>query len=289
MINSVAESRHVATLRSQWLGQRLRELRESAGIGLTDAAEYLGLKNQSSMSRYETGVVPIRWTDVDALLTMYGLADTDRREELIGLAKEAWRKGWWDEYRDVVGSRSYLDVFWLEARARHIRIFSFGDIHGLLQSPAYMSAIFRDDPAMDEATAARAAELRQTRQRIITDHSTALTVIMHETILRQKVGHPETMQEQLAHLLELSQAKRITLRVTGFDTSVFRAQVGSFVLFDLGEPFGPVAYVENLAGCLYVEAPLVDRYLDTYSNLERVALSSAESNAVVERAIKEWK
>lgn len=288
IIGHVAEPRHAATLRSQWLGQRLRELRDAAGISLGDAAEYLGLKNASSMSRYETGVIPVRWTDVDALITMYGLADVEQRDELVTLAKDAWRKGWWDEYRDVVGNRRYLDVFWLESRAQHIRIFSLGLLHGLLQSTGYMNAVFHDDPAMDKASAARAAELRLARQRIVGGDQTSVTAIVHETVLRQRTGTPAAMREQLNHLLELSTRERVTLRVLGFDCRVPRAQVSSFTLFDLGEPFGPVAYLENLTGCLYVETPAVDRYADTYADLQDAALNESESTALIKRAIKEW-
>ncbi|QIS18198.1 helix-turn-helix domain-containing protein [Nocardia terpenica] len=285
----MTDSRNVASLRSQWLGQRLRDLREAAGISLTDAAEYLGVKNASTMSRYETGVIPLRWTDVDALLTLYGVADEAQRSELIDLAKEAWRKGWWDEYRDVVGDKRYLDAFWLESRSRHIKIFSFGLLHGLLQTPAYMDAVFRDDPTMDEAARTRATELRHARQRVITEGSAALTVIVHETILRQKVADSATTREQLAHLLELGRCGRVTLRVIGFDTSVLRAHAGSFVLFDLGEPFGTVAYVENFAGCLYLESPAVDRYLSAYDNIEKAAFTTGESAKIIKRAIEGWK
>lgn len=288
MIEPVAESRNVATLRSQWLGQRLRELREGAGVGLSDAAEYLGLKNASSMSRYETGVIPVRWTDVDALLTLYGLADVAQRNELVDLAKEAWRKGWWDEFRDVVGSRQYLDVFWLESRARHIRIFSLGLLHGLLQSPAYMGAIFRDDRTMTESATARATELRLSRQRVVTEQQTRITAIVHESILRQKCDTPAATREQLTHLLSLGERPGVSVRISSFDRPVHSALVGSFALFDLGEPFGPVAYAENLAGCLYVEAPTVDRYLTTYSELENVAVNEEDSAALIERAIKDW-
>ncbi|MEG8183786.1 helix-turn-helix domain-containing protein [Nocardia terpenica] len=285
----MTDSRNVASLRSQWLGQRLRDLREAAGISLTDASEYLGLKNASTMSRYETGVIPLRWTDVDALLTLYGVADHALRSELIDLAKEAWRKGWWDEYRDAVGDKRYLDAFWLESRSRHIKIFSFGLLHGLLQTPAYMDAVFRDDPTMDEAARTRATELRHARQRVITEGSAALTVIVHETILRQKVTDSATTREQLAHLLDLGRRGRVTLRVIGFDTSVLRAHAGSFVLFDLGEPFGTVAYVENFAGCLYLESPAVDRYLSAYDNIEKAAFTTGESAKIIKRAIEGWK
>ncbi len=112
---------------------------------------------------------------------------------------------------------------------------------------------------------------------------------VHQAILQQRVADPEGMREQLTHLLDLSDRRRTTLRVLSFDTSVFRAQVGSFVLFDLGEPFGQVAYAENLVGCLDVEAPAVDRYLDTYADIRRAALTEPESRTLIKRTIKDWK
>ncbi|WP_067819087.1 helix-turn-helix domain-containing protein [Nocardia inohanensis] len=285
----MVDSRNVATLRSQWLGQRLREQREKAGITLSDAAEYLGVKGSSTMSRYETGIIPLRWTDVDALLTMYGVADQGLRSELIDLAKEAWRKGWWDEYRDVVGGRRYLDAFWLEGRARHIRTFNLGFIHGLLETPDYMGAIFRGDPSFDKAATARATELRLARQRILDTGQTSITAIISELVLRQTIGSPAIMREQLDHLLAMSERDNITIRVLGFDATAYHALAGAFTLFDLGEPFAPVAYVENLAGCLYVESPAVERYLRTYDEIEKAALSPRESTAAISRACKGWK
>ncbi|NNH74217.1 helix-turn-helix domain-containing protein [Nocardia uniformis] len=279
----------MATLRSQWLGQRLRDLRDAAGITLADAAEYLGVKNTSTMSRYETGIIPLRWTDVDALLTMYGVADQGLRSELISLAKEAWRKGWWDEYRDVVGDKRYLDAFWLEGRARHIRTFNLGFIHGLLETPGYMGAIFRNDSSFDEAAAARAVELRLARQRILDTGQASMTAIISELVLRQRIGSPAIMREQLTHLLTLSERDSITIRVLDFDATVYHALAGAFTLFDLGEPFTPVAYVENLAGCLYVESPAVERYLGAYDEIEKAALTPSESARVIRQACEVWK
>lgn len=285
----VDSSRNIATLRGQWVGQRMREYREAANVSLSDAADYLGVKNASTVSRYETGVIPLRWTDVDALLTLYGVSDQTKRDEVISLAKEAWRKGWWDEYRDVVGDKRFLDVFWLERRARHIQTFGLGLAHGLLQTPAYMDAVFRDDPAFDQAAAARATQLRLSRQRILTEDHTRLTAILGEATLHQRVGSPEIMREQLTHLLELGKQDNITIRIFPFDATVYRALAGGFDLFELEAPYLPVAYVENLAGCLYVEAPAVDRYQRAYNDIQKAALTPSESASVITRTFEVWK
>ncbi|MGH4015452.1 MAG: helix-turn-helix domain-containing protein, partial [Pseudonocardiaceae bacterium] len=55
-----------ATLRAQWLGQQLRALRESAGMTLKQAGDYLQ-RDGSMVSRFESAVHPIRRGDVLAL------------------------------------------------------------------------------------------------------------------------------------------------------------------------------------------------------------------------------
>ena len=45
------------TLRSQWLGQSLRELRDATGLTLVRAGEYLQ-RNAATVSRFESGEYP---------------------------------------------------------------------------------------------------------------------------------------------------------------------------------------------------------------------------------------
>ena len=152
-----------------------------------------------------------------------------------------------------------------------------------------MNAIFRDDSSLDEAGAERATELRLSRQRILDSGQTNITAVISELTLHQRIGSPQIMREQLEHLLMLGRRDNITIRVLGYDATVYRALAGAFTLFDLGEPFTQVAYVENLAGCLYVESPAVDRYLRAYDDIERAALTPSESATVVKRACEGWK
>jgi hypothetical protein len=152
-----------------------------------------------------------------------------------------------------------------------------------------MGAIFREDSALDETAAGRAAELRLARQRILDTSHLAITAVLSELILRQRIGSPAIMRQQLEHLLDLGQRDNVTIRVLAYDAPVYRALAGTFTLFDLGEGFDQVAYVENLAGCLYVESPAVDRYLRAYDSIEKAALTPSESATLIRRAIEGWK
>ncbi|MCO6009929.1 helix-turn-helix domain-containing protein [Actinoallomurus purpureus] len=62
-------------------------MREANGLTLKDAAEYLQ-RDLSMISRFETGVYPIRRGDFMALIDLYGVEEARQREILLQLATE---------------------------------------------------------------------------------------------------------------------------------------------------------------------------------------------------------
>src|ERR671916_3324072 len=95
----------VQTIRAQWLGQRMRELREERGLTLKYIAAYLGVEF-STLARYERAEWPFRRDHVLALLDVYHVYDEGERQKLVTLAQEAWRVNQWE----LDGSRSPATV-----------------------------------------------------------------------------------------------------------------------------------------------------------------------------------
>ncbi|GIG59102.1 transcriptional regulator [Longispora fulva] len=274
------------TLRSLMLGKQLRELREAAGFTLDAVAEHIN-KSGGTVSRYENAHVPINWPDVDALLSLYGVHDAAHRAGLIQLAKDAWKRGWWDEYGDVLPGQ-FLDLVWLESRATRIQIFTLGYVPGLVQSRGYMQALFDEDPSFDAEQRERGIQLRAKRQELLDQlHHPEISVILDESILLRPIGGPATMADQLRHLLVLGDRPGVSIRVLPRDTEMHRALGGGFTLLHLGEPFLPFGYFENLAGCLYVESPKVNKILSTYDDIDRAALDPEASAALIEAASRD--
>lgn len=58
-------------------------------------------------------------------------------------------------------------------------------------------------------------------------------------------------------------------------------------MFDLPEPYPDVAYVETLAGRLYVESPETERFVRAYDRLWADALDPAKSTKLISAAMKE--
>ncbi|MGY0236167.1 helix-turn-helix domain-containing protein [Longispora urticae] len=271
------------TLRSLMLGKQLRELREAAGFTLDTVGEHIN-KSGGTVSRYENAHVPINWPDVDALLSLYGVHDAAHRAGLIQLAKDAWKRGWWDDYTDVVSLR-FLDVVWLESRATSIQMFALGIVPGLLQTRDYMEALIREDPAFDSDQAERAIQLRLARQELLNQkHHPELNVILDESILSRPVGGQSTLDAQLRHLLLMADRPHISVRVLPLDSGIYRALSGDFMVMHLGEPFAPFGYFENLGGFQFVESPKVNPILATYDDINRAALSPEASAKFIKAA-----
>lgn len=274
------------TLRSQWLGQRLRELRDTTRMTLAQAGEYLQ-RDASTVSRFESGEYPIRRPDLMALLDLYGVSDHRQRDGLLRLAEDVWQKGWWDSYEPDV-ERQFVDFVWLESRATEIRSFDPLVISGLLQTREYAEAVITAmDWEAEPAQIARWVQLRMDRQAVLRQQAPPqLNVIIAEFALRREIGGPEVLRDQLEHLLATSERPQVDLRVLPASVGAHAGSSGHFLIFTIAEPDLDVGYAETLGGAVYVEPPDSERFVRVYDNLLKSALEPAESAKLI-RAIGE--
>jgi transcriptional regulator with XRE-family HTH domain len=274
------------TLRAQWLGQSLRELRDATGMTLAQAGEYLQ-RDASTVSRFESGEYPIRRPDLMALLDLYGVSDRRKRDGMLRLAEDVWQKGWWDGYEPDV-ERQFVDFVWLESRATAIRSFAPLVVTGLLQTREYAEAmITAAEWAAEPAQIARWVQLRMDRQAVLRQETPPqLSVIIDEFGLRREVGGPGVLRDQLAHLLATAELPQVDLRVLPASLGAHASPNGSFLVFTIAEPDLDVGYTETLGGAVYVEPPDSERFVRVYDRLLNSALEPAESAKLI-RAIGE--
>ncbi|MGW4425040.1 helix-turn-helix domain-containing protein [Streptosporangium sp. NPDC004631] len=275
------------TLRAQWLGQQLRDLREANGLLLRDAAEYLQ-RDPSTAGRFESGEYPIRRPDLLALLDLYGVADSRRREDLMKLSQEVWQKGWWDGYAGEVAG-AFVDYVWLESRAREIRAFDNTLLLGLFQIEEYArAAITAAEFGAGDEQIDRWVELRMARQEILKgDNPPRLSVIIDEAVLRRKVGGPACLTEQLRHLAEQAVQPNIEIRVLPFSAGAHASPTGAFRVLMMEARFPEVAYAETAKGAIYVESPDTEQFILTYDNLQKLALGPEESAEFISATAEE--
>src|ERR1700760_4305729 len=119
-------------------GTQLRRLRESRGISAQEAARAIR-GSESKISRIELGRNAIREIDVLDLLTYYGVGAVER-EQLLSLAEQANRPGWWHRYNDILPDwfQTYVGM---EEAATSIRVYEAQFIPGLLQTEEYATEV----------------------------------------------------------------------------------------------------------------------------------------------------
>ena len=276
-------ARRGMTLRAQWLGRQLRELREAAGYTLREAGTYIQ-RDGATISRFEAGIYPARTPDVAALLDLYGVSDPDVRAALMRLAADVWQEGWWDNYSQDL-PRMIIDFAWLESRACRIRSFDAMVIPGLLQTPAYMQASMQEAVG-DEAPKTRGMQFRQERQSLLDrPNPPQIEVILDESLLCRETGGRAVLKEQLDHLIELSGRPNIDIRVLPFAAGAHTSPEGPFMIFDLPGPYPEVAYIDTPVGGIYVETENVQRLILRYDRIRQRSLDPSQSTAFIKAAV----
>jgi transcriptional regulator with XRE-family HTH domain len=266
------------------LGTQLRRLRESRSISAQAAARAIR-GSESKISRIELGRNAIREIDVLDLLTFYGVGAVER-EQLLNLAEQANRPGWWHRYNDILPDwfQSYVGM---EEAATSIRIYEPQFIPGLLQTHQYAAAVLAvGDIPMSEAE--RHVILRKERQRRFTEGRLRLWAIIEETALRRPIGSTEILRDQLRYLLSLSSRQNLTLQITPFGMGGHAAP-GGFSILRFGEADLPdVAYLEHLTSALYFDKRSdVDRYLLAMERLSIVSAKPSETPHILTTIINQ--
>lgn len=276
-----------ATLRSRWLGRRLRELREASGMSIEEVGEFLQ-RNMGTVSRFENGIYPIRRPDMMAMLDLFGVNDPRHRENLMRLSESVWQTGWWDGFPDEF--TEFVDFIWLEAQAVEQRLFDTTLLPGLLQTKRYAESAIRtaefDKP---EEHIEQGLEVRLQRQGEILNRKTPPTmqVILDESVLHRRVGSAEVMREQLTHLLELSKRPNIHLRILPFSAGAHESPEGAFKYFVMEDPYPDVVYAETPNGAIYLEQAEADPAARRYDRLWEKSLSTDVTTERVSALIEE--
>ena len=251
------------------LGAHLRRLREAQGVSREDAGWEIRA-SESKISRMELGRVSFKERDVEDLLTLYGQVDTDERERLLALARQANTPGWWHRYGDVLPNwfQSYLG---LEAAASLIRTYEVQFVPGLLQTADYARSVVLLGHGRAKAEEIdRRVDLRMRRQKILDrPEAVQLWAVIDEAVLRRPVGSRSTMRGQIQALIDATQRQSIHLQVLPFQVGGHSAAGGAFSILRFPDQELPdIVYVEQLSSALYLDKrDDVELYVDAMERL----------------------
>ena len=282
-----------ATVRNRRLAAELRRLRESGDFTGDDVAERLGW-SASKVSRLENARQAPRFADVRRLLDLYGV-DGTYREQLLQLARDAVRRGWWEAFSDALPEQ-YASYIGLEIEAEEICQWETQVIPGLLQTEAYAQSVEQRSHSTEVIPPSRVdarVEARLERQSVLTrEHNPLrLSVVLDEALLLRRHGDAAVMVEQLRHLQELSALPNLALQVLPLD-GPHPIATGSFTLLQFplvgGIKFHDVVYIEHLNGCSYLEEETETyRHRLSFERLRAEALGPSESLETIARIARD--
>jgi Domain of unknown function (DUF5753) len=205
--------------------------------------------------------------------------------DMAGLAS-----GWWKNYVDVIPS-GYLDFLVAEEDATRIVHFHPIFVPGLLQTERYATAITGSTSMKDLPTHETAAlvRVRMLRQQWALDPTRAkhLVFLLDESCLRRPVGSTETMREQLAHLLGMTDHPKVTMVVVPFRSEPHPGLLGAFNLLEYGDGIEDVLCFEWQLGNTIIrgQPDLVRRYRQLANLLADTHPSDESAKPLIEAAL----
>ncbi|MET9625902.1 helix-turn-helix transcriptional regulator [Lentzea sp. NPDC006480] len=273
------------TVRAEELGDDLRRLREAAGLSLERAGELIDA-SATKMSRLENGLREGSTEDVAALLAIYGCVGP-LRTELLKLAHEVDRRGWWQRTKPTFDER-VRTLLNLERKADLIVNYECANVPGLLQLPDYTRAL------MIECEMVPTDEVEQRMATRMRSHSVLdqpkplrLLALIDEWVLRRLIGSSAIMAAQLDKLAESAERSNINIRVIP-NRGAHAGLNGAFWLLkrDSGHK---VVYLENLTSSLFLEEPdEIETYETAIRHLARRALPAEESVRKITELARRW-
>ncbi|MFE9409359.1 helix-turn-helix domain-containing protein [Streptomyces sp. NPDC006704] len=282
----------MSTVLGRKLGGELLKLREAKKLTQPQAATFL-TATQTKIVKIERGFSPVRDPDLHALCDLYDVGrDSPVRVRLLALAKADRERrrasGWWKEYTELGDLIEYIQ---LEDGASTLRTYQNQLIPGLLQTPEYARAVtvahgaWQDPDEIEQFVQARLA-----RQARLTDEKPIeLWAILSEAALRQQVGGPATMRQQLERVLDAGEMQNVKIQVLPFKEGAHAAMSGPFVIVGFEEPAAlDVVYLETVASTLWLEGEEdANRHRSLFDSVRRASLSPEDSRALVSSLIKE--
>ena len=255
---------------ARYFGQQVRRARRAAGWTLAEFGQRIGY-DPGQISRIENGKRPP--TELFAQMCDRAFPDRDGwfsefyAESCTWIATPPWFRSW-------VGH---------EQQAATLRIWQLGVLSGLLQTADYARAILAVNPGVTEDEVGARLGARLERQVILTrDDPPTAWFLVDEAALRRRIGPPDVMAAQLAHLVAVARLPNVTIQAV--PSAAHAGLLGGFALTDRA------AYVETaVAGQVFEDAEIIAGLLTRFDTLRSEAFRGSESLTLIERMCERWK
>src|SRR5271157_156492 len=274
--------RRIATTLSNW--------RRESGQSLAEVQE-VTLISTSKLSRLENAEGKPQLRDVRDLIRFYRKEGTPEAGQLQRWVKAAEVPGWWRDFSDdVLQDRLRLDTLLAyEADAAVARVYTLPFVPALLQIDAYTEAVYRDMEGRPEDQIGELLDIRRGRKEALKRREgldpLKLVAVTHECMLRQTVGSPAIMRDQLDELLVRSEEENVSLYVFPFSARPTFSMTCMWAYFEYQDPEDleqDVVQIETPAGLWTIEgSDQVAGYRKAHDSLIDSSLTEEESRALI--------
>ncbi|MEV5530340.1 helix-turn-helix domain-containing protein [Streptomyces prunicolor] len=274
--------RREPTARQMRLGIELRRLREAAGLTAVDAASLLGT-GRVQISHIESGLTGVSEQRLRRLASHYACTDEEFIDALVAMATDRTR-GWWEEYRGLLPT-SFLDLAELEHHSTYRSDVELLFIPGLLQTADYARAAFSSRiPELPHEELELRVRHRIARQEVAIPYE----AVIHEAALRIRVSDRAAARAQLTHVLELSDADHVTVRVIPFDLDDFGGAWSSMMLAGGAVPRLDTAVRDAPHGTALIDSEAqLGVFRTLFRRVEAASLDPTRSRDYIHRLTKE--
>lgn len=267
----------------QALADRLREVREDAGLNAKELAAAVGW-HRTKISKIEHAARPPSSEDIRAWCRACGAEE--QIPDLLAALRTV--EGMYVEWRRMVrsGLRRFQEAAVpLYERTRHFRIYEPGVIPGLFQTPAYararMSRIVAFAGLPDDVEEAVAA--RMARQHVVYEGGRRFSVVLEEWALRSRIGSAEMMTGQLHHLATCATAPSVSVGIVpaGIERTMWSSP--GFWIFDEDR-----VLMETPTAELTITQPReIAVYGRVFAELASMAVYGAEARELIASAVND--
>lgn len=277
--------RKIATTLSNWRRESEQSLAEVQEVTLIST---------SKLSRLENAEGKPRLRDVRDLIRHYGKEGTPQAGQLERWVKAAEVPGWWTDFSDDVLTNRLDTLLAYEADAAVARIYTLPFVPALLQIDAYTEAVYRDMEHRPEDQIGKLLEIRRGRKEALKQREglepLELVAVTHECTLRQIVGSPEIMRDQLDELLVRSYDDNVSLYVFPFSARPAFTMTCMWAYWEYQDPEDleqDLVQFETPAGFWTIEDPgQVAGYRKAHDSLIDSSLNEDDSRALI-RSIRD--
>ncbi len=281
--NKASDVSNVQEARSA-LGQRLRELRQQAGLSGRRLAESLAWP-PSKISKLENGQQTPSDDDIRGWTQATGSAD-EAEALLVSLhTLEVQHAEWRRLLRGGFRPRQH-ELSKLDQLTRRFRVFEATVIPGLLQTSEYARTRFTETARRVKGVTDinEAVQARMQRQEVLYQPDKRFHFVLTEAALRMRLCPPAVMLGQLDRLMSLAALPSVRLGIIGFD-----AQYGAagpwhgFWLYDNDR-----VLVETFSAVLDLrQQQEVELYANAFAQLADIASYGRAARAVIAKTIDE--